>query len=240
MIFGGKKEIMAIKLYDLAGADDDHRFSPYCWRTKMALAHKGLEFEALPWRFTEKDSIAASGQGSVPVVMDGDRCLHDSWEIASYLDEAYPDAPALFPNAEAKATTLFLKFWTERVLHPLLMRLILTDVHAGLHEKDKDYFRTSREKMLGTTLEAVCEDSETHLVNLGKGLAPLRATLDAQPFLGGDSPTFADYIVFGAFHWAHCSSLVEVLPEEDSVRAWRKRMLDLHDGFAANAKRPAA
>jgi hypothetical protein len=32
---------MAIKLYDLAGAELDQRFSPYCWRTRMALAHKG-------------------------------------------------------------------------------------------------------------------------------------------------------------------------------------------------------
>ncbi|WP_282608884.1 glutathione S-transferase family protein [Pelagibius sp. Alg239-R121] len=231
---------MAIKLYDLAGAEDDHRFSPYCWRVKMALAHKGIAFETLPWRFTEKDRIAASGQGSVPVMEDNDRSLHDSWEIANYLDETYQDGPALFPNEEAKAATLFLKFWTERVLHPLLMRLILTDVHDGLHEKDKDYFRTSREKMLGTSLEAVCEDRETHLETLGKGLAPLRATLDAQPFLGGSSPSFADYIVFGAFQWARCSSATEVLVKDDSVKAWRQRLLEMHDGMAANAKRPAA
>jgi glutathione S-transferase len=31
---------MAIQLYDLAGAEDDRRFSPYCWRVKMALQHK--------------------------------------------------------------------------------------------------------------------------------------------------------------------------------------------------------
>ncbi len=231
---------MTIKLYDLAGARDDHRFSPYCWRIKMALAHKGLAFDALPWRFTEKDRIAATGQGSVPVIEDGGRHLHDSWEIAAYLDEAYPESPALFPSEGARAASLFLKFWTERALHPLLMRLILTDVHAGLHEKDKDYFRSSREKMLKTTLEAVCEGREAHLANLGKGLAPLRATLDAQAFLGGETPTFADYTVFGAFQWARCSSLTEVLPKEDSVWAWRKKLLEMHDGFAANAVLPAA
>ncbi len=31
-----------IRLWDLVGAEDDRAFSPYCWRTKMALAHKGL------------------------------------------------------------------------------------------------------------------------------------------------------------------------------------------------------
>ncbi|MDE1903950.1 MAG: glutathione S-transferase N-terminal domain-containing protein, partial [Alphaproteobacteria bacterium] len=39
-----------LKLFDLAGADDDRRFSPYCWRVKLALAHKGLPVETVPWR----------------------------------------------------------------------------------------------------------------------------------------------------------------------------------------------
>jgi glutathione S-transferase len=229
---------MAIKLYDLAGADDAHRFSPYCWRIKMALAHKGLAFEAIPWRFTEKDRIAASGQGAVPVIEDGERCLHDSWEIACYLDETYPDRPALFPSEDSRSTTLFLKFWAERILHPLLVRLILADIHDGLHEKDKDYFRTSRERIFGMPLEAVCEDRENNLASLGKGLVPLRATLEAEAFLGGEAPSFADYIVFGAFQWARCSSSLEVLPKEDSVRAWRQRMLELHEGLAAKAVTP--
>ena len=51
-----------IKLYDLAGADEALRFSPHVWRVKMALKHKELEFETIPWRFIEKDAIAFSGQ----------------------------------------------------------------------------------------------------------------------------------------------------------------------------------
>jgi hypothetical protein len=31
---------MSITLYDLASAEADRRFSPFCWRTHMALAHK--------------------------------------------------------------------------------------------------------------------------------------------------------------------------------------------------------
>ena len=40
------------KLYELAGADENRRFRPYCWRVRMALAHKGLEVESLPWHVT--------------------------------------------------------------------------------------------------------------------------------------------------------------------------------------------
>ena len=51
-----------MKLFDLAGAEDDRRFTPNCWRIKMALQHKGLVAETVPWRFVEKDAIAFSGQ----------------------------------------------------------------------------------------------------------------------------------------------------------------------------------
>ena len=34
-------------MHDLAGADPAVRFSPYCWRVRMALAHKGLDVETI-------------------------------------------------------------------------------------------------------------------------------------------------------------------------------------------------
>lgn len=68
-----------IRHYDLAGADPERRFSPFCWRTKLALAHKGLPVETIPWRFTDKDVIAFSSQGRVPVLVDGDKTVFDSW-----------------------------------------------------------------------------------------------------------------------------------------------------------------
>ena len=37
---------MSRKFYDLEYADGRH-FSPYCWRTRFALAHKGLEAETV-------------------------------------------------------------------------------------------------------------------------------------------------------------------------------------------------
>jgi hypothetical protein len=43
----------------------------------MALFHKGLTFEAIPWRFSEKDTIAFSGQGLVPVIADCGRTVFE-------------------------------------------------------------------------------------------------------------------------------------------------------------------
>ena len=67
------------------------------------------------------------------------------------------------------------------------------------------------------------------------GLDPLRRTVERQDFLAGEGPGYADYIVFGAFQWARAISEFEVLAADDPVRAWRGRMLDLHDGLARRA-----
>ena len=54
----------------------------------------------------------------------------------------------------------------------------------------------------------------------------------AQPFIGGDAPNYADYIVFGPFQWARVVSPFRLLAEEDPIYAWRERLLDAFDGMA--------
>ena len=231
---------MTLKMYDLAGADPLLRFSPYCWRTRMALAHKGLEVETIPWRFTDKDAIAMSDQGRVPVLIDGDKVIHDSWDIACYLDEAYPDRPALFGSADAKGAALFIRRWCEGQLHPALVRLIVADIVKILHDKDVEYFRSSREKALGASLEEFCAEQETNLKRLHDVLTPFRLTVKDRPFLGGEEPAYADYIVFGALQWARCSSPQNLLQADDPVTRWFAYMLDLFDGLGVKAPRATA
>jgi glutathione S-transferase len=226
---------MTITLYDLAGAEADRRFSPFCWRTKMALAHKGLAAETVPWRFTEKDRLPAPNQGRVPVVCDGDRVVHDSTAIADYLEERYPDHPSLFGDAGARGLTRFVQNWTETVLHIGLIRLVLTDIHRHLGPEDQAYFRQDREKRFGARLEDVVGDRAARLPAFRASLDPLRRTVERQDFLAGTSPAYADYVVFGAFQWARAISDFEVLAADDPVAAWRGRMLDLFDGFARRA-----
>jgi glutathione S-transferase len=217
---------MALTLYDLAGADPNRRFSPYCWRIRLAIAHKGLPVETIPWRFTDKEMIAFSGQERVPVLVDDGKALAGSWTIANYLEQKYPNGRSLFYGQVGVALTRFIESWTDTILQPNLMPLILVDVFAHLHEKDRAYFRTSRERRLGVTLEAACADRETRVNVLRQNLEPLRTTLKMQSFLGGEAPNYADYIVFGAFMWARSTSPFKLLEKDDPVALWRSRMLD--------------
>jgi glutathione S-transferase len=225
-----------MQMYDLAGADENHRFSPYCWRTRMACAHKGVPLATIPWRFTDKDMLPRGNNGTVPVIVDGDTVIADSWKIAVYLDEHYPDRP-LFGCEAARGAALLIKHWTERSLHPLITRMVVRDVWAGLHETDQPYFRETRERRLGKPLEEAVANREETRTRFREALEPLRALLAEQAFVCGRAPAYADYIVFGTLQWPRCVSGFELLDPADPVHAWRQRLLDMYDGLGERAVR---
>ncbi len=222
-------------MYDLAGAESDRRFSPFCWRTKMALAHKELEFETIPWRYADKPKIAFAGADRVPVIVDGDRPVADSWNIATYLEDTYVERPSLFGGIHARAAARFVNSWADAVLNAALSRLLVLDILDHLDAADRAYFRESREKRLGMTLEAFAADKEKNLATLRSALEPLRAMLAAQPFIGGESPLYSDYIIFGSLHWARSIGKTRLIEPDDPVEAWRTRLLDAFGGFARKA-----
>jgi glutathione S-transferase len=223
---------MAITLYDLAGAEADRRFSPFCWRARMALAHKGLEVETVPWRFTEKDKLPQPNSGRVPVIVDGGDVVHDSSTIAEYLENRYSDRPSLFGGEGGPGLTRFIQNWTETVLQPGLIGFVVLDIHRHIGPEDQAYFRKSREERLGRTLEEVVQNRNARMPAFRESLTPLRRTVERQDFLAGARPAYADYIVFGAFQWARAISDCELLTADDPVAAWRGRMLDLFGGLA--------
>ncbi len=226
---------MPVTMYDLAGADPALRFSPYCWRVRMALAHKDLTVQTVPWRFTDKEALAFSGQGRVPVIRDGGTVLSDSWTIASHLEQSYDDRPSLFGCELGQAHAQFLNAWADGVMIAGIARLIVRDILDILDPADRSYFRRSREERFGKTLEEVQAGRESRVLEFRAALDPVRIVLKSQEWLGGEGPSYADYIVFGPLQWARCSSRFELLAEGDPVMAWRDRVLDLFGGLARSA-----
>jgi glutathione S-transferase len=226
---------MSLKLYELVGADASRPFSPYCWRTRMALAHKGLSAESIPWRFTEKTAIAPHGSEKVPVMLDGDRPVVDSWVIANYLEDTYRDRPSLFGGEGGRAAARFMNWWGDIAVVGGIFPMIIADIPKNLAAEDAAYFRASREARFGKSLEEVMAGREQVVTAFRKSLDPLRLTLKTQAFLGGDTPNYADYIVFGGFQWARVVSPFRLLEEADPVYAWRERLFGAFDGMARNS-----
>ena len=225
---------MTMKLFDLAGVESERRFSPYCWRIRMALAHKGLDVETIAGRFSDKAALAASGQGKVPVLVHGDKWLHESWDIAQYLESTYPDRPSLFGGADGHALSKLYSNLGD-VIAGQVSRFVLVDVYEHLDPGDKAYFRESREQRFGMTLEEVVAGREHKLQGFREGLIALRMTLKTQPFFGGDTPLYADYALFGPFQWARCISTFQLLAPDDPIALWRARLLAAFNGLAAAA-----
>jgi glutathione S-transferase len=227
---------MAIVLYDLAGANPSVRFSPYCWRTRFALAHKGLQVETVPWRFTDTEVIAFSGQGKVPVIRDGDKTVFDSWTIAEYLEDTHP-TPSLFGGPGGRAHARFVNAWADSVLTGGIARFIVRDLVDTIDPKDRDYFRSSREKRFGVTLEEVQTGREERLAAFRETLLPLRLVLRRQPWFGGAAPSYADFILAGTLMWPRCASRFPLLDAADPVVEWLERILDLYGGLGRSAPR---
>ena len=205
----------------------------------MALAHKGLDYVSRPTPFTKISEIASGFSKTVPVIDDDGTLVRDSFDIALHLERKYPDRPSLFGGPGGEAMARFIERWTQFVVQAGLLRLIIADINSVLGDEDQAYFRTDREARLGKKLEELQAGREEKVEDIRQALRPLREMLAIQPFIGGQGPLFADYIVFGALQWARVTSPLQVLADDDPVADWFGRCLALYDGLGSRTRAAA-
>jgi maleylacetoacetate isomerase len=90
-------------------------FSTNVERVALALAHKGLEAESVVISYEDRSPVVeVSGQGLVPVLVDGDEVIPDSIRILRHLEASWPDPP-LFPRETSRRAELdvFLDWFNE-------------------------------------------------------------------------------------------------------------------------------
>jgi len=220
-----------MKLYELVGREKDNGFSPFVWRVKLALAHKGLDYESVPLNFTEiRETLGFADSKIVPVLVDGETIIKDSWDICCYLEDAYPDLPKLFKDRDAA------KLFNFQMMMPLLsplFRTIVADIFDVIDDKDEDYFRSTREPRIGCTIEEAAIDYEQSLSTFKAGLWPYSQYLKEADFLCGDYPAFHDFALYGMFLWARATSDKKLIESDDPLSAWLDRMDQQFDGLGA-------
>jgi glutathione S-transferase len=225
---------MALIFHERVGLEG-RRISPFSWRIRYAFAHKGLQPTVVPARFADVERIRnLSGQHFVPIIEHDERVVHDTWSIACYLEDRFPDLPSLFGGAVGRGVTRLVNIWSDTVLGPAMRPQFYADFVRCIDPGDRDYFRRSREAQIGMTLEQYSADRDAALPALLAVYAPLERALSEQAFLAGEAPAYADYIIFSVFQWARIGSPRDALPEGsgvDALRAWRRRMIALYDGL---------
>lgn len=222
---------MSLIMYERVGFQE-RRPSPFSWRVRYALAHKGVEVAFRPTRFADVETIRRlSGQHFVPIIVDGDVVVHDSLAIAMYLERRFPERPSLFGGPAGMAMTRLINQGALAALGPAIRGLISADFIYCLAPEDRAYFRRSREAMSECTLETLCADRGRWEAALMEAAAPLEQTLGAQPFECGDGPGYADYLLFSVFQYARLGCPREVLGGLPAVWRWRDGLVARFDGL---------
>ena len=221
-----------ITLYDLQ-LESGCTISPFVWRTKYALKHKGFDIDIVPNGFTGIKELTNGFSDRLPVIVDDGHWVKDSWEIAEYLDATYPDRPMLFMGESHKILTKFIDQWAwATAIHPWFSCYIL-DYHDLSHERDRAYVRESREQLFlqGRKLEDVQAGREERLPTIPPLLEPLRVLLKDTPWLGGESPNYTDYCILAVFLWTASVAKIPPLHDDDPLKDYIDRGFDLYGGL---------
>jgi len=112
--------------------------SSAAYRVRIALNLKGLDYRQQPVNLLKGEQrdpayLALNPQGLVPALLDGGQLLTQSLAICEYLDEAYPDTPALLPvdhHQRARVRALALSICAD--IHPLHNSRVLKYLQAEL------------------------------------------------------------------------------------------------------------
>ena len=152
----------------------------------MALNYKKLDFKTVPVKFTEKKLIEFSNQKLLPVLVDQNAIVSNSFDIAIYLDKKYPANQKLFTKSDM-SFDIFINQWADKMLNGALIKIVINDITNHLDPKDKDYFIDSRTKRFGIPPESMVDKSTDSLNQLYKYISFLNSILEKMPKNGKTS-----------------------------------------------------
>ncbi|QTH23966.1 glutathione S-transferase family protein [Rhizorhabdus wittichii] len=211
-----------ITLYEIA-VSGGASASPFVWRTKFSLARKGIPYRSKMLGLTDISRQFDGRFQTVPIIDFGDRQMNESIAIADWLDEAYPDLPAIFSGPAERAMIGFFDQWLLQLIVTGILPIYALDAHDGAAPHDRDYYRRSRESFFGQTLEEVVVKREELLPDVRRSFEPVRQTIVNQPFLGGTSPNFADMCLLGLFIFVGTIGTLPLLAADDPLVAYADR-----------------
>ncbi|KAJ3533356.1 hypothetical protein NMY22_g7366 [Coprinellus aureogranulatus] len=234
-----------ITLFDIPSTVPGSAWSLNPWRIRLALAYKGLPFRT---EWVEYPDIASvlqkhnigptethadgSPYYSLPAILDVNdttgevkKAMADSFPIAQYLDEAYPDTPRLIPEGTLEDQKAFATGFL-RTIFPLLV-IIVKLTHPKLNEYGREHFSIARARDLYQVFKVdrledwpwSSEDQAKWWADAKKALDALDEKLaktdDKGPWYLGDQISFADLVIASCFIW------VQVILGEESAK-WKE------------------
>ncbi|KAF9929640.1 hypothetical protein BGZ67_006240 [Mortierella alpina] len=228
---------VTVKLFELVDSKTrTTSFSPAVWRAKFVLKHKKVDYESVPLTFLELPLTIPKACPNIVVptvptlqLENGDG-LSDSFAIAEYLEEKYPDRPSLFGSSQAeKNLQLFFTSYVQAKIHPAIQRVVFTDMYEMQDTENAHYFRTSREKSAGRPYHEIAGDRIANLKEIKENLGLIHTALLSGGWIQGDNPGWADFFLASSFMWfSSCSpkdfkeGVLEAFDDEIFPNYWKR------------------
>lgn len=157
-------------------------------------------------------AVDKSNDGSpyytLPIIHDPatNAIIADSYSIAKYLDETYPDTPVLLPKETLAFHEAFQTAWWR--IQGAIFTVVVYPVWSVLPPRSQEFFRTTREKPRGKQLEDICEESDWKTAE--RAFSMVGEWLDKneegkRDLVMGDRICFADLTILGALLWIYSS-----------------------------------
>ena len=180
-------------------------------KVRIALAYKGVPFEFRtvdPGDRVELERI--SGQFLTPVLVHGERVLHDSGAILRYLDTAFRDGPRLFGSSHAEQWEI--EDW-ELMARWELAQPMMAVVHRRVAGEPVD-----------DALQAECEAA------FQAAAAKFAARLAERTWLVGDTMTAADITAAAVFFRVQSAGFFEFEVASATLQPWIDRVMAFDPG----------
>ncbi|KAJ3561972.1 hypothetical protein NP233_g9862 [Leucocoprinus birnbaumii] len=244
-----------ITFYDLATKPGIKTSSPNPWKTRYVLNYKKLPYKTVYLEFMDiepefkKVGIPASTTKlngtphyTCPSIFDhsNNTAVTDSYKIAEYLDEAYPDTPRVIPKG---SEALQAAFYDQ--LMPLVMPvfpILMSSVTGMLSPVNAEYFIRARSEQFGASMFEFPPDGEARVAQWKKveaAIDTLNGWLSKSngPYFMGETVSFADFVVASLFQALRIIlSFNNKLDEWENMMAWNngrwKKFLDDLEPYA--------
>ncbi len=158
--------------------------SPPCWSVMLALEVKGLAYTPKRLDNAKREQkapefLALNPRGQVPVLIEGDLTVCETFAILTFLDAAHetPGQPALFGETPVETA----RTWQR-----------ISEVESNLRDQVGDISRPLFRGKGAEFAEQIARNAE----KVRAELALLEARLEGQPFLAGDAMSAADLIAY--------------------------------------------
>ncbi|GAB1192657.1 hypothetical protein BDV32DRAFT_26509 [Aspergillus pseudonomiae] len=223
-----------IILYDIASGPPVRCFASNPWKARYSLNFKRVSYRTewvdLPEVASTRKALGVPpsrtfSNGSpfytLPIIEDpstGER-VGDSFDIALYLEKAYPDAPQLFPRSSlglhasfnAHVDALFSRF-VILFFHGMPLNPETAEVSHATFAARAGVESWDDLTVTGEARQIILEGFKSALAELAKIY-----NYTEGPFLEGNTVSYADFIVGGWLQFAKAS-----LPEWEDLRKWHE------------------